>query len=103
MEFTPVALTTLVDSPVLTGRHFREFDLSPGTKPPHYLDVAADSDEALNAPPEVIEKLRKLVREARALFGATHYNDYHFLLALSDHIAHFGLEHHESSDDQARE
>jgi predicted metalloprotease with PDZ domain len=103
IEFKTVTLTTLVDSPVLAGRHFREFDLSPGTKPAHYLDVAADSDDALDASPEVIEKYRKLVREARALFGATHYSSYHFLLALSDQIAHFGLEHHESSDDQARE
>jgi predicted metalloprotease with PDZ domain len=103
VEFKTVALTTLVDSPVLTGRHFREFDLSPGTRPAHYLDVAADSDDALDAPSGVIEKYRKLVREAQALFGATHYNSYHFLLALSDQIAHFGLEHHESSDDQARE
>jgi len=103
VEFKTVALTTLIDSPVLAGRHFREFDLSPGTRPAHYLDVAADTDEALEASPGVIEKYRKLVREARALFGATHYNSYHFLLALSDQIAHFGLEHHESSDDQARE
>jgi predicted metalloprotease with PDZ domain len=103
VEFKNVSLTTLVDSPVLTGRHFREFDLSPGSKPAHFLDVAADSDEALNAPPDAVEKLKKLVREAQSLFGATHYNSYHFLLALSDQIAHFGLEHHESSDDQARE
>jgi predicted metalloprotease with PDZ domain len=103
VEFRPVSLTMLVDSPVLAGRHFREFDLSPGSRPAHYLDVAADSDDALDASPEVIEKFRKLVREAKALFGATHYTNYHFLLALSDQIAHFGLEHHESSDDQARE
>src|SRR3989441_6293707 len=103
VEFKPVSLTTLVDSPVLTGRHFRRIELSPGATPPHYLDIAADSDEALNAPPELVEKYKKLVKEALALFGATHYREYHFLLALSDQIAHFGLEHHESSDDQARE
>jgi predicted metalloprotease with PDZ domain len=65
--------------------------------------MAADSDEALAAPPDLIDHYRKLVREAKALFGATHYREYHFLLALSDRIGHFGLEHHESSDDQARE
>jgi len=32
------------------------------------------------------------------LFGATHYNDYHFLLRVSDLTAHFGLENHASSD-----
>src|SRR5204863_8023653 len=103
VEFKPVSLTTLVDSPVLTGRHFRRIELSPGATPAHYLDIAADSDEALNAPPDLVEKYKTLVREAGALFGARHYREYHFLLALSDQIAHFGLEHHESSDDQARE
>jgi predicted metalloprotease with PDZ domain len=70
VEFKTVSLTTLVDSPVLAGRHFRRIDLSPGATPPHYLDIAADSDDALNAPADLIEKYRKLVREARALFGA---------------------------------
>src|SRR5262249_23668251 len=97
------SLTTLVDSPVLTGRHYRRIELSPGSTPAHYLDVAADTEEALNAPTELIDKYKKLVKEAQALFGATHYREYHFLLALSDQIAHFGLEHHESSDNQSRE
>jgi predicted metalloprotease with PDZ domain len=103
IEFKTVSLTTLVDSPVLAGRHFRTIELTPGSTPAHYLDIAADSDEALKASPELIEKFRNLVKQARALFGATHYRDYHFLLALSDQIAHFGLEHHESSDNQTRE
>src|SRR5205085_12438478 len=104
IEFKTVSLTTLVDSPVLAGKYFRRFELSPGATPAHYLDVAADSDEALNASPELIGKYRQLVKEALALYGnSTHYREYHFLLVLSDQIAHFGLEHHESSDDQARE
>src|SRR5262245_27681682 len=103
VQFKTVSLTTLVDSPVLAGRHFRRIELTPGASPAHYLEIAADSDEALNAPKELIDKYRKLIKEAGALFGATHYNEYHFLLALSDQIAHFGLEHHESSDDQTRE
>ena len=103
VEFKTVSLATLIDSPVLAGRHFRRIELTPGVTPAHYLEIAADSDEALNAPAELIDKYRKLIREARALFTATHYREYHFLLALSDQIGHFGLEHHESSDDQARE
>src|SRR5437667_3226102 len=103
VEFKTVSLTTLVDSPVLAGRHFRRIDLSPGATPAHYLDIAADTDDALSAPAEVIDKYRRLVREARALFGATHYIEYHFLLAVSDQIAHFGVEHHASSDDWSRE
>lgn len=103
VDFKTVSMTTLVDSPVLAGRHFRHIELSPGATPAHYLEVAADSDEALAVPPELIAKYRRLVKEAHAVFGATHYREYHFLLALSDRIAHFGLEHHESSGDQARE
>jgi predicted metalloprotease with PDZ domain len=103
VAFNSVSLTTLVDSPVLMGRNFRRFELSPGETPAHYLEVAADSEEALDASPELISKFRQLIKEAYALFGARHYREYHFLLAMSDRIAHFGLEHHESSDDQTRE
>ena len=103
IEFKTVSMTTLVDSPVLAGRHFRRIELTPGANPPHYLEIAADSDEALAAPPELIAKYQKLIREAHAIFGATHYREYHFLLALSDKIAHFGLEHHESSANQVGE
>lgn len=103
ISFKNVSLTALVDSPVLMGFHFRRFELSPGASPVHYLDAAADNEESLDASPELIANFRQLIREAHALFGATHYREYHFLLALSDRIAHFGLEHHESSDDQTRE
>jgi predicted metalloprotease with PDZ domain len=103
IEFKPAALTTMVDSPVSAGAHYKTFDLGTEGGVPHYLHVAADSDRALEAPPEVIEHFRNLVKETGALFGARHYRGYHFLYTLSDHIAHFGLEHHESSDDRTAE
>ena len=52
--------------------------------------------------PEQIEHYKNLVEETGALFGSRHYRSYHFLLTLSDHVASFGLEHHESSDDRVR-
>src|SRR6266481_5097013 len=55
IEFKTVSLTTLVDSPVLAGRRFRRIELTPGATPAHYLDIAADSDEALAAPPDLID------------------------------------------------
>jgi predicted metalloprotease with PDZ domain len=103
VSFQTVSLTTLVDSPVLSGAHFRRIPLSPEGPIQHYLDLAADSDVALQAPPETINNYKRLVAETGALFGARHYNEYHFLLTLSDHTAHFGLEHHESSDDRVAE
>ena len=65
--------------------------------------MAADSDRALEVAPDDIDHYRNLVKETGALFGARHYRNYHFLYTLSDHVAHFGLEHHESSDDRTGE
>ena len=47
--------------------------------------------------------MTNLVAESGKLFGARHYRDYHFLFTLSDHVAHFGLEHHESNDSRLPE
>jgi predicted metalloprotease with PDZ domain len=103
IDFSPVQLNTLVDSPVLAGKYFREIKLTPGQDPPHYMDIAADSQAALAMSPETEAHFHQLVAEAGALFGPRHYRDYHFLLTLSDDVAHFGLEHHESSDDRTAE
>ena len=103
IEFQPASLTTMVDSPVSAGAHYRTFELGGPQGTPHYLHVAADSDRALEASPELIDHFKSLVAEAGALFGAHHYRSYHFLYTLSDHVAHFGLEHHESSDDRTDE
>ncbi len=103
VEFAPVSLETLIDSPVITGRYFRVIQLTPGETPSHEIDIAADSEADLALTPETEAHFRRLVAEAGALFGSRHYRDYHFLLTLSDSVAHFGLEHHESSDDRTRE
>jgi predicted metalloprotease with PDZ domain len=103
IDFSPVALNTLVDSPVIAGKYFREIELTPGQNPAHFMDIAADSEAALAMSPETQTHFHQLVAEAGALFGSRHYRDYHFLLTLSDDVAHFGLEHHESSDDRTPE
>ncbi|HXT43345.1 MAG TPA: hypothetical protein VN748_04400 [Pseudonocardiaceae bacterium] len=102
VKFRTVSLTTLIDSPVLAAQYFRRFPLSAG-KPPVEMDVAADSPAALDASPQFTDAMRKLVEEAEALFGAEHYDHYNFLLTLSDHVAHFGLEHHQSNDSRVAE
>jgi predicted metalloprotease with PDZ domain len=103
IHFEPVSLETLVDSPVVAGAYARTVDLSPGGKPAHSLHIVADSAAALEMKPEDGRHLSHLVAETGALFGARHYRAYHFLLTLSDHVAHFGLEHHESSDNRQGE
>jgi predicted metalloprotease with PDZ domain len=102
VHFAPVSLTMLVDGPVLAGEYLRVVPLRT-ENPPAELDVAADSAAALDAPEEVWEHYRNLVKQAGILFGAWHYTDYHFLFTLSDHVAHFGLEHHESDDSRVEE
>jgi predicted metalloprotease with PDZ domain len=102
VEFRPASLTTLVDSPVLAGEFFRKVPLSTA-KPSVELDMAADSAAALGASPQFTNSMRKLVAEARALFGAEHYEHYTFLFTLSDRVAHFGLEHHQSNDSRVAE
>lgn len=101
VEFRPVTLEMLVDSPVIAGQWLRSFAL--GGEPAHTLDVVADSEAALTTDPAQLDALKRLVVEAGALFGARHYARYHFLLTLSDKVAHFGLEHHQSSDNRTRE
>jgi predicted metalloprotease with PDZ domain len=103
IEFAPVSLEMLIDSPVLSGRYFKEFPLAPEVSPKHYLDMAADGPEDLQIKPQMLEAFSKLVRETGALYQSRHYESYHFLVTLSDQVAHFGLEHHQSSDDRVGE
>ncbi len=65
--------------------------------------MVADSEAALNLSADNQKEMVNLVAESSKLFGARHYRDYHFLLTLSDHVAHFGLEHHESNDSRMPE
>jgi predicted metalloprotease with PDZ domain len=103
IAFAPAALTTLIDSPVITGEYFRNIDLSPGQKPEHAIHIAADGPAALAASPSEVQHMRQLVAESGALFGARHYRHYDFLLALSDRMPPDGVEHHESSDNRTPE
>src|ERR1043166_7113153 len=101
--FETISLTRLVDSPLLAGAFFKTYDLSPGQKPEHRLNIAADSAVATTLSKDQLTNLRQLVAETGALFGARHYRHYDFMLALTDHLPVNGLEHHESSDNRGPE
>jgi predicted metalloprotease with PDZ domain len=105
IEFQTVSLTTLVDSPLIAGEHYREVELTPGdaSEPRHTIDIVADSDYDLAITPQDLGAYRKLVAEAGELFGARHYREYHFLYTLTSVAGHHGVEHHESSDNSAEE
>ena len=99
-HFKPVTLENLVDSPLIAGLHFRRVDIAPDQVPVH-LNLVADTDEDLDISPKQVEGMKNLVKQAYALFGSHHYGHYDFLLTLSDNTGHFGLEHHQSSDDRS--
>jgi predicted metalloprotease with PDZ domain len=101
INFQATSLATLVDSPVVTGEYIRIVPLA--ENPRQELDLTADSPAALDAPEDVFDHYKSLTDQAFKLFGARHFRDYHFLYSLSDHVAHFGLEHHESNDSRSGE
>jgi len=102
--FKTVSLTTLVDSPLIAGDHYRQIELSkPGETPRHVIDMVSESEAGLAMTPVDEAAYRELVAETGTLFGARHYLEYHFLLTLSDEAGHHGVEHHQSSDNSAAE
>jgi predicted metalloprotease with PDZ domain len=101
IRFKPVPLPQLVDCPVLAGAHFRSFPLRVPDGTPHQLDVAGETPAALEVPADLLAGFAGVAAEAGALFGSRHYPGFHFLLALSDRIPSFGLEHHACSVNSA--
>jgi predicted metalloprotease with PDZ domain len=104
VTFKPISLDLLVDSPIIAGEFYRAVDITPQGEPVHHeLDMVADSEAALNLSADNQKQMTNLVAESGKVFGTRHYRDYHFLLTLSEHVAHFGLEHHESNDSRLPE
>ena len=104
VEFAEVPLTTLIDSPVIAGEHYRQINLTkPEETPVHVMDLVAEAEPDLAMSPQDLAAYQKLVAETGALFGTRHYRQYHFLLTLSDLVGEHGLEHHQSSDDRVPE
>ena len=102
IKFRPVSLTTLADSPLVAGVNYRHIQLA-DSAPTNEMDIVADTPQALELPAEKVTQYQHLVAEAAALFSATHYLHYHFLVSLSDQTFHDGVEHHESSLNAAGE
>ena len=98
VDFQPVMLNTLLDSPLFAGRNFRRVDLDPGGKVPVHLDIVADQPQDLRISAADLAAHRSLVQQAYRNFGSHHYDHYDFLFALSDELTGVGLEHHRSSE-----
>ena len=103
-DFQPVSLTRLVDSPLIAGAIYRQVQLTkPGEGPVTVIDMVGESESSVQITDKDLASYKQLVAETGKLFGARHYEKYHFLLTLSNQTAHHGLEHHESSDNGTSE
>jgi predicted metalloprotease with PDZ domain len=106
VQLEPATLARLIDSPLQMGRYAQQVELQGSSPLPelhHTISIVADTAAALALPDDFAAGYSRLVAQAGALFGTRMYRHYTWLLTLSDHVAHFGLEHHESSDDRTEE
>jgi predicted metalloprotease with PDZ domain len=97
VDFARVSLETLIDSPVMAGRYFKQITLSDNPVPVR-LDIVADEPSGLEPTSDVGRDYAKLVSEAHELFGAHHYNHYDLMLWLADDFGPVYYEHHRSGE-----
>jgi predicted metalloprotease with PDZ domain len=99
IDFAPVPLDVLLDSPLFAGRYVNRIDLDPNGPVPVYLNVFADKPQDLHVSPDDLQAHRNLIQQAYKNFGGHHYDHYDFLFSLSDQMGEIGLEHQRSSED----
>ena len=97
MFFEPVSLRTLVDSPIMCGRHRRIHNLVESehrdTIPPHRLHVFSEAESVLEPHAELLSKLRRMVTQTALLFDSHPFEHFDILLATTDLLVKNGLEH----------
>lgn len=99
VDFAPVPLDVLLDSPLFAGHYVSRIDLDPNGAVPVHLNIFADKPQDLKVSPEDLQAHRNLVQQAYRNYGSHHYDHYDFLLSLSDQMGEIGLEHQRSSED----
>jgi predicted metalloprotease with PDZ domain len=99
VNFSPLSLERLIDSPVLAGEFFRAVPLSSSW--PAELDLTGDSQESVDNADEAhaFTLFAKLIDEDRAMFGFRHWETMHLLVSQSDALPYDGLEHEDSPYD----
>ncbi len=97
-RFDAVPLTTLIDSPVLAGEHGVSVDASPAGGGRISLDIVAEGRPASAPDGDKIALFRNLAAQADLLFGGRPFDDYHFLIGLSDTLGKVAWEHQRSNE-----
>ncbi len=95
--FAPTDLYTLIDSPMFAGQHYRRVDIDPDGEDVH-LNLVGDTAANIAITDEQIGLYTAMVTQADRLYGSRHFDDYEFLLGLTDQLGGIGLEHHRSSE-----
>ncbi|MDC0886196.1 peptidase M61 [Altererythrobacter sp.] len=94
VTFAEVDLTRFVDSPILCGEHCARVQFAKGVRAAIFADEAGQ----LPTVQEHIDVHARLVGEVDALFGGRPFDEYVFLLSLSNNLGTTGLEHRHSSE-----
>lgn len=98
IDFAPVSLETLLDAPVLAGRHVSRLPLTATGRGAVTLDVVAKRPDDLAVPTERVAELKRLIVQTRAVFGRAPFRRYEILARLSDEGSAGGTEHRASSE-----
>jgi predicted metalloprotease with PDZ domain len=96
IDFAPLSIERLVDSPVLAGEYFRAVPLA--STWPAELDFTGDSQAAVDDADKAhaFEIFAKLIDQDRAMFGYRHWENMHLLVSQSASDPYDGLEHEDS-------
>jgi predicted metalloprotease with PDZ domain len=96
VNFAPISLERLIDSPVLAGEFVRVVPLTSAW--PAELDITGDSQAALDKADDAhaFAMFGKLVDQDRAMFGFRHWQTLHILVSQSEGRPFDGLEHEDS-------
>jgi predicted metalloprotease with PDZ domain len=96
VNFAPLSLERLIDSPVLASDFFRAVPLA--SVWPAELDITGDSQAALDKADDehAFTLFAKLVDQDRAMFGFRHWDTLHLLVAQTGQQFFDGLEHEDS-------
>ncbi len=96
VNFSPVSLERLIDSPVLAGEFLRVVPLTSSW--PAELDITGDSQSAVDKADDehAVTMFGKLVDQDRAMFGFRHWQTLHLLVSQSEGRPFDGLEHEDS-------
>jgi predicted metalloprotease with PDZ domain len=96
VNFAPVSLERLIDSPVLAGEFFRTAKLD--SQWPAVLDITGDSQAAVDKADDAhaFDLFAKLIDQDKAMFGYRHWKTLHILVSQSASRIFDGLEHENS-------